>query len=107
MGLPSFVANIAIVACIVGLATSQSATYAWGIVWIGAPLAVIQLLTFWHFHQRRVRKVLRHEVLAQFVGRELPHGLKVMPCPNCEYNLIARPSGTICPECGFSVREAE
>ena len=84
----------------------------WGLLIIlmslGPVLIVVQVVAVVRVHRRWIRKSISREVLAQFLGRELPSNLSVIRCPRCDYNLVAKTGeSTTCPECGLSVAEPQ
>ena len=69
---------------------------------------LLQIVALVRVHRRWVRKSISRDVLAQFLGRELPRALGAVRCPRCDYNLVAKTGDSmICPECGTSVIEPQ
>jgi hypothetical protein len=67
---------------------------------------LLQWATMMRFHRLRIRRSISRDVLARFLGRQLPSSLRAVRCPRCDYNLVAKPEDSaFCPECGLSLVE--
>ncbi len=99
------------VVCVVGQIFYYSAPAQFaGLMFLAASampaVLLLQIAVFVRVYRRWVRRSISREVVAQFLGRQLPSALGTVRCPQCDYNLVAKTGdSTVCPECGTSIVE--